>query len=237
MSHAERQHLEAILKQTKGTFGRLICGAENAVVLWAVLTLLFVVAWWAVAWVVRKTLHSEIGWRNASALWIAAAGAIGCASYAIVSTIRWIRFWPDIRPDIRSDIAGGQVIEEAYEFTEAKRFQEPEHGGLFYYLYTMDDEVLVMFDEESQDFGAQGDDPLESSFCPSSNLVIVRAPNTKFVLSKQFSGAALDAGAPIELKTSPKSWPESETLSKIAWSDLENRLGKKNRGAQRWAEK
>lgn len=232
MSDEERQQLGAILKQTKGTIGRWIRGAENAFVLWAVLTLLFLVAWWAVAWVARKTFHAEIGYRNASALWMAAAGAVACASYAIISTIRWIRSWPDIRPDIRADIAGGNVIEETYVFTEAKRFQEPEHGGLFYYLHTTDDEVLVMFDEESQDFGAQGDDPLKSSFRPSANLTIVRAPKTKLVLSKQFSGSGLDAGVPIELKTPPRSWPESETLTKIPWNDLEKRLGKTKRGAQ-----
>jgi hypothetical protein len=232
MSDSERQQLEVILKQTKGTVTRWIRGAENALVLSAVLTLLFVLAWWVVAWVVRKTFHAEIGWHNASAIWIAAIGTVTCASYAIISSIRWIHSWPDIRPDIRADVAGGQVVEERYSFTQAKRFQEPEHGGLFYYLHTTTDEVLVVFDEESQDLGARGEVPLKSSFRPTTDLVIVRAPKTKIVLSRQFSGAALDAGVPLELKTPPKAWPESETLSKIPWNDLDTRLGKKKRGAQ-----
>jgi hypothetical protein len=134
-----------------------------------------------------------------------------------------------MRPEIRADLEEGQVIEESYQFSAAKRFQEPEHGGLFYFLRTTDDKVMVIYDQESQDLGVRGEDPLKSRFQASRELVIIRAPRTKYVIAKQFSLGALDAGDPHELSLAPESWPESETFCKIRWDDLEERLSRQRK--------
>jgi hypothetical protein len=84
---------------------------------------------------------------------------------------------------------------------------------------------MTLFDHESQDFGVQDADPLKSSFVPRENLVMVRAPRTRFVVSQTFSGPPLDAGDPIELTADPKDWPESETYCDIPWTELRARLG------------
>lgn len=227
MSESEREFLSHILKEAKSSVTRWLRGSENALVTWAVLMLLFVLVWTLITWAARAILHVQIGWDSPASLWAVALGALACATYAVVSSVRWVKAWRDIRPEIRADLKEGQVIEESYEFSAAKRFQEPEHGGLFYFLRTIDDKVMVVYDQESQDLGVQGEDPLRSKFQPCKELLIIRAPKTKYVLSKQFSGAVLDAGDPRELSLSPELWPESETFCKFRWDDLEDRLSKK----------
>jgi hypothetical protein len=124
-----------------------------------------------------------------------------------------------------ADISGAQVAEEHYVLTAAKRFQEPEHGGLIYFLRTAEDKVLTLYDHESQDLGVQGGEPLKSSFRPKTELVMVRAPQTALVIDKAFSGEVLEAGDPIVLVVPPNEWPETESYCDIPWTELEARLG------------
>ena len=229
MSESEREFLNQVLKSSKGGVARWVRGGENALVTWAGLTLLFVLASLLISWAIRAILHIQIGLDSIAGLWVITLGTLACATYAVVSSVRWVKAWQDMRPEIRADLEGGQVLEESYQFTAAKRFQEPEHGGLFYFLRTTDDKVMVIYDQESQDLGVQGEDPLKSSFQPCTELRIIRAPRTQYVIGKQFSGAALDAGAPRELTLAPESWPESETFCKIRWDDLEGRLSRKGK--------
>ena len=98
-----------------------------------------------------------------------------------------------------------------------------------YFLRTTDDKVFVLFDYESQDFGAQGEDPLKSKFQPCTELLVARTPKTGVVLNQRFSGALLDAGDPYELSIPPQSWPESETYCKFRWDELEKCLTRKGR--------
>lgn len=224
MSEPEREFLTRNLKSAATGGSRWRRGGENALVLWAMSMLLFVFGWKLIAWVARVTLHVEFGWSSSAVVWIALFGAVACALVAVVSSVRAIKSWRDIRPDLRADLEGGQVIEETCEFTAAKRFQEPEHGGLIYFLRTTDDKVLVLYDHESQDLGVQDENPLKSTFQPRTELLIVRAPKTGFIISKRFSGAALNAGDPHELSVAPQSWPESETYCKLRWDELERRL-------------
>jgi hypothetical protein len=230
MSESEREFLKDILRGTKSGVSRWFRGLQNAIITWAILMVLFTVAWVFVTWAARAILRVQIGFDRPIGLWALALGALASATYSIVSSVRWVRAWDDIRPKIRADLEEGHVIEESYQFTAAKRFQEPEHGGLFYFLRAADDKVMVVFDSESQGLGAQGEDPLTSKFQPRSELVIIRAPRTEYALSSQFSGAVLDAGDPHELSLPPKLWPESETLCKFRWDELEDRLaGKRKR--------
>lgn len=163
------------------------------------------------AWLARKFFTTEFGLRSDAAVWIFGIAVPVCLIYAVISSARWIRGWHDYRPLLRADISNHKVEEEHYVFTEAKRFQEPEHGGLIYFLRTSEDKVFTLFDHESQDLGVQNGDPLKSSFVPRQNLVITRAPETRFVISKVFAGPPLEIGEPAELTSAPKHWPETET--------------------------
>jgi len=75
-----------------------------------------------------------------------------------------------------------------------------------------------------QDLGAQGGDPLSSGFQPMTNLLMVRAPRTQWVLDKRFSGRPLDCGPPLPLTLDPRFWPESEEYCEIPWGELRARL-------------
>jgi hypothetical protein len=229
MSEAERETIRQRIKSIPGTAARWRRGAENALVTWAVLLLLFILGWQIIAWLARKTVHVEIGWHAAGTIWVVASATLGCALYAIISSVRWVKKWPDPRKDYQADLESGQVIEEFYQFTATKRFQDPEHGGLIYFLRTINDEVFVLYDYESQNLGAEGDEPLNSKFQPRAELLIVRAPKSEEVIGRQISGAALEVGEPLELKNGPRAWPEDETYCKIPWDELEKRLNRKNK--------
>lgn len=222
---AELAFLKRTLRDAPTNARRWKQGAENALVLWAVSLLGLVVTWLASAWVVCKLFSVDFGFHSPAAVWVLGIGTPICAFYAGMSSTRWIRSWKDYRPLLQADIAARQVIEEHYSLTSAKRFQEPEHGGLIYFFRTAEDKVLTLFDHESQDLGVQGGNPLESSFAPRSELVMVRAPKTGFVIDKAFAGARLEAGEPVEISVGPEQWPESECYVSIPWPELELRLG------------
>lgn len=224
-TETENAFLEQLLRNAATTGRRWMQGAENALVLWAASLLGLILLWLALAWIGRKFLALEFGLRSDAAVWVFGVGIPACTVYAVISSVGWIRGWQDYRPLLRADIDERKVDEEHYIFTEAKRFQEPEHGGLIYFLRTSEDKVMTLFDHESQDFGVQDADPLKSSFVPGENLVMVRAPRTRFVISQTFSGPSLDAGDPIELTADPKDWPETETYCDIPWTELRARLG------------
>ena len=232
MSEVERETIRQRLKSIPGTAARWRRGAENVLVTWAVLLLLFILGWQIIAWLVRKTVSVEIGWHAAETIWTVASATLGCALYAIISSVRWVKKWPDPRKDYQADLECGQVIEEFYQFTAAKLFQEPEHGGLIYFLRTINDKVFVLYDYESQNLGAEGDEPLNSKFQARAELLVVRAPKSGEVIDRQGSGTALEAGEPHELKVGPRAWPEDETYSKIPWEELEKRLGRKAKNAR-----
>lgn len=200
-------------------------GVENAVVLWATSLLLLVVVWVICAWLVRQSLGVDYGWRSAASPWILGISTVLCALLAVISSVRWVKGWKDIRPGLRDDLAAAQVVEEHYLFDAAKRFQEPEHGGLMYFLHTTDDRVLTLFDHESQNLGVREKDPLASSFRPTSKLIMVRAPVTGLVISMAFENEPLDAGEPVELAVPPEQWPETEQYCGIPWSRLKTALG------------
>jgi hypothetical protein len=223
---AELERLREMLRTAPGKAHAWKQGAENALVLWAVLMLGLVLAWQGLAWAARRLFHVQIGWASAGSLWVIAIGAAVCASYAVISSYRWVKGWRhDYRPALREDVENGRISEEQYNFIAAKRFQEPEHGGLMYFMRTEDGRVFTLYDRESQNRGVQDEDPLKSSFQPYSQLLIMRAPRTRFILNTVFSGAPLDAGALVPLAVDPKKWPEAEEYCDIPWEELNRRLG------------
>lgn len=223
----EREWLTNKLRSAPTSFQRFKKGVENAIVLWAVTSLCFVVIWQAIAWVARKVSDVQCGWSSPVGVWAVLVVVPMCGIYAVISSVRWIRSWKDYRPLLQADLDAGQVQEERYVFTAAKRFQEQDHGGLIYFMRTADDKVFTMFDAESQDLGVAEQDPLTSSFRPMSELVMVRAFNADFVIGTTFSGVPLEPGDPIEIYAAPEHWPDSESYCDIPWGELESRLGPK----------
>ena len=221
----ERQAIEKVLACAPTLADRLKRGVVNTLVLWAASLLAVVVVWLALGWIAGKILGVNLGLHSAATLWVVRIALPACAIVAAIFSIKWVRGWADYRPALREDLAQSQVDEEQYTFTEGKRFQEQEHGGLVYFLRSAENEVFVVFDSESANLGAGGEDPLRSSYRPQSNLVIVRAPKSGWVLDRKPSGAELRVGPPVDLMADDKEWPEDETLCNIPWSQLDARLG------------
>jgi hypothetical protein len=221
---AEMQFLKNLLKAHPTAARRWKDGAENALVTSAAALLALVVIWLGLAWLFRVLFSIEFGMRSNVAIWVVGIGAPICAVYAVVSSIRWVSAWPDSSASISADIAADSVDEEHYEFAAAKSFEEPEHGGLIYFLRTSEDTVLTLYDYEGMELGAQNEESTKSSLVPRSALVMVRAPHSGFVISKTFSGSTLECGQSLELSADPKDWPESDVYCDIPWSELESRL-------------
>jgi hypothetical protein len=227
---AEQAALEKMLAGAPATSRRLKQGVENALVLWATSLLGVVVVWLAIAWLGRKLVQVDFGMHGPAALWVLGVAIPLCGIFAVRSSIRWVKGWKDYWPQLSADIATAIVFEEHYILRGVKRFQEPEHGGLMYFLLTTEDKVLTLFDHESQDLAMQDGDPLKSGFLPMAELVMVRAPKTGFVIDKKFSGESLEVPDPVDLQVSPENWPESEGYCNIPWAELESRLGLQDTG-------
>jgi hypothetical protein len=224
ISDAEREKLKEFLKRIPTSSKRFGMAVANALVMWAVSILIFVMSWKLLAWLIRALLHRDFGWNSPVAFWLLCLALPVCLLLAIVSTVRWIKRWRDTRPLLLADLEGGRVLEELYQFTEAKRFQEQEHGGLMYFLRTVDDSILVLYDHESQDLGVRDENPLASAFQPRAQLTVVRAPHSAYVIEKNFSGDVIDAGEPFDLLAPPKHWPQQDSLLDLRWDELETKF-------------
>jgi hypothetical protein len=222
----EAATLRGLLASAPSQVARLRAGAGNAVVFWAASMLAIAVLWLVGGWLAGKMFGSGFGLRSPETVWVLGVAAPVCALLAVASSVKWVRRWPDPRPLLNADLAQSSVTEESYVFTEAKRFQEPEHGGLMYFLKTDAGEVFTVFDYESQTRALEEQDPLQSSYRPRANLLLVRAPNSRAVLSSSSSGPELAVGPPIDLALAPTEWPKPETLCDIPWEQLEHRLSR-----------
>lgn len=192
--------------------------------LWGWGSLLSGLFWLFVAWLVRITTGIDFGWNSDAAPWIKSLGVIAWTTYFAFILVDMFRFERARRSSTHLDLEKNRVIEEHYEFSAAMRMQEQEHGGLIYFLHLIDGTVLVLFDYESQDLGAGGEDPMTSSFAPRTRLKMVRAPESETLIETTFSGDVLDAGEPLVLTASPGKWPEFEKVCDIPWQELEARL-------------
>lgn len=200
---------------------KLMMIAGKVFVTWAILLLLSMIAWKFVAWIARVWFDAQFSrGSTAVAIWLLPVVGIATLVLSIISTARWVRGWSDLREPLSADIRNRRVRVEEYEFLEAVVMQEPEHLGLIYFMREDDDGAFVYFDAESQDPGIQGDDPFSSSFVPAQRLCVIRAPESRVAISRQFSGDPLDPVGPVEMSVPPERWPEHEEVCAVPWSDL-----------------
>jgi len=220
MTAAERTALERMIEEMGTGFRSQML--PSLVFLAAMMTALTYVGWLLVGWLLRKAF--DAAWTESLDPWVLAVAAAGSAAFAAVIALRGFRRARALGPKLRRDLQAGVVEEEHFRIVEARRFQEPEHGGLIYFLRGEDERTLVLYDEESQELGAADKDPLRSRFRVRSELAIVKAPQARITLDKRFSGRPLDVGAPCALNLAPTKWPEDESVCPIPWRDLEQHL-------------
>lgn len=221
---SEKEWLENLLSNLPTTGRRTKEALENFFVLLALMTLLGVLAWAGTAWLVKKITDFDFGWSSEYAIAVALVVLAASTIFAMFSTTRWMKTWPDSRQPVRDDLHSGIVLEEQLRLVEAKLLQEPEHGGLIYFLRADDGRTYVYFDQESIELAMAEEDPTGSSFEPLSIVTIVKAPKSKFTIDVSFGGDNIDIYGPTEITASPKKWPENEEFSSIPWDRIEAEL-------------
>jgi hypothetical protein len=60
---------------------------------------------------------------------------------------------------------------------------------------------------------------------PRTQLRLVRAPASQYVLATTFEGNVLDVGKPVEMYAPPDEWPEDSEFCKVPWDEIEPRFG------------
>jgi hypothetical protein len=231
MTVITRQMTPEEANKLKGTLPRLHKFFDKEMILsllgaWITFVLIFTLLWVVVAWFGHAFFDAHFGWNSR---WKDAILSVGVllggllVAYAILHQL-WFQHR---RGDaIRRDIAKGVVNEMRMRIVEAKRFEEPEHGGLLYFLHTSDKKVFTMFDYESQDLGVQGLDPLTRPFCPCNDFVIVQAPESRSVLSSNFTGEQIELAPPLVLSVPPSKWPRFEEFCNTPWEKLETKYSR-----------
>ncbi|MCP4489411.1 MAG: hypothetical protein GY820_19180 [Gammaproteobacteria bacterium] len=188
---------------------------------WISMIIIFILAWALSAWIARTLFDVRIDWdsRFAPSIWVVGVGA--CTFYIVYYLLKQVRENTRTNRRVSDDLRSRVVEEHLMELVDIKRFQEPEHGGLFYFLHTEEGKVFCVFDYESQDLGVDGANPLKSSFRPCQVLTIVRASMSQIIISQEFSGKQFTLGSPLEFGAKPSRWPETESYCEIPWDKLE----------------
>lgn len=223
MTPDEKKELARRVSPLSYSFSEIKEIAELFIIVVGTMVFLAVSLWLIVAWLIRLISGVDVGWSHPHGPKVCYTIAILVAAYAAKEVFRVGRPNPEYRRRLLRDIDNGIVEVEACELTEVKVFEEPEHGGLMYFLHTTDNRVYVSFDYESQDLGVAGEDPMASSFKPKRKLNIHRTPISRTVLVEEFEGDDLDIPEPLVITTQPEAWPDFEDFVDISWNGLEKK--------------
>ncbi len=181
------------------------------------------VVWLSVAWPARLMGGLDVGLQSPFAPWVFGFGLPLCAIYAIAATASWTRRQRAVLRALRADLANGKVVEESHRFDGVRLFRDLERGDSMYFLRTAEGRVFTVRDFESGTVAPHA--PPVNASQPRSELCLVRAPLSEIVIGKSFSGAELDAGAPLTMRLPSKDQPAPDTWCDIPWTELEQCLG------------
>lgn len=218
MTAVERAELEQRMRDTKESRAR---NWQLMISPWMTGFLLWYLLWAAAAWSCRKLFDIDFGIHGRWATIIASTIVGAWSFWLFLDMRRQSRHLNSRLESLGADIATGEVEERTLQLTEARRYQEPEHDGLIYFLRTRDDGVFVLFDYDSQALGVQGQNALDSTLEPAERLAVIRAVKSHDVTRTRFEGRPLELGAPIPFELPPRHWPESETFLGVDWPGLD----------------
>lgn len=187
------------------------------------LTFAAVLAWLLIAWLAELLTDARFGWNSPYRTAILGALAALAAGYAGITVYRLGSSMRTARARLAADIENGAVIEESMRLVDARALQEPEHGGLIYFLKTATARIFVIYDEESQALGAAGKDPWDSSFEPRDRLRIIRAAESNEIIREAFDGAPLEIADALPMTARPALWPDSHEYLDAEWSEIDER--------------
>lgn len=228
MNAEERAELEKIaaeLKQTKIDYSELLMFGYGILLL----MLLAFCLWAVTSWFLWLLIDFDIGPKGPYGQAIKIIGGFGCAAYMIFVWFhhrnKFHKYREEYASQVLKSIEANVVKDESYQIKDVKRFIEPEHGGLIYFLLTSNNRILVLYDYESAELGTNGEDSLSGSFEVRNMLNIVKAPKSDHVLRQYFSGDLIEPHKPIDMTLPPEEWPEDATWYRGKWDRLEKRFG------------
>lgn len=222
MTKEERQLLENILSKLPNQKARRKQAIENAFVMTAVNLLGLCLLWLFIAWIANQILSVNIGFTSQYSLLIASVLLIFSVLFAIRSTVKWMVSWKDQKPEIQEDIQNGKVVEKNFTIVDAKRFEEPEHCGLIYFLKVQGEtESYVIYDSESQDLGVQNKNPFDSTFRVKRQFKTVTAPTSQLIIEKSFSGMEVSVNQTTQIWIHPDKWAQPDSWCDVPWNELE----------------
>jgi hypothetical protein len=139
---------------------------ETILSLGSTMSFIFVLLWLLVAKLFSSFTSIEFGWSSEYREFILVGIVISSFLYSFFEIIRTSKPSPKLVEAIKKDLAKNVIDQISYEVKDVKVFEEPEHGGFVYYLLTTENQVIVVFDSESQDLSINGEDPRNSSYLP-----------------------------------------------------------------------
>lgn len=195
--------------------------------LWGLVAAVLFGAWSVLGKLSDGFLGWPLDWDSTAGRWLLSGALLAWTAWCVRGVIRQRRHTAQLRDRLRQDLAAAEVEERNHRFVAARVFEEPEHGGLIYFLRTDRDRVYVHYDQESLERAIPGHAADAIPFRPRTLLVSVQAPRSGWSVGEQWSGDALDAGAPLPINLDPERWPEDGRFSRIPWDRLDQRLASK----------
>jgi hypothetical protein len=209
-SDSERSALEAVLRnlhQSRSQRLKLLFGPAFT------LLLLLCLLWAVLYWVCGKFFGLDLGLHSAAAPWMAGVAVLVLLTVVGPEVLQTFRRSSAAIGVLQADLASGTVEDMTIHITDAMRLQEPEHGGLLYFLRTSDERVYVQFD-----YASQG--PGKSSYLPRDTLNVVRTRHGAHVLASVFTGDPVQIAHQGRLTAKPAQWPEPDTFCATPWNKL-----------------
>ena len=184
---------------------------------------IFIIIWLIVAKIFNLFTNFEFGWNTEHKGFILVGIIITSFFYSFFKIIiNFINLKPSkkIIKEIKKDLEKNKIYKTSYEIKNIKVFKEPEHGGYIYYLLTTKNEIIVVYDSESQDLSMEGKNPKNSSYKPRRFFEIFKTKYSKLLIKDYFKGEILNFPEPEIMKEDPKNWPEHGSIIMSNWDDI-----------------
>ncbi len=185
------------------------------------ISIILVLFWLLLNWIIGSFTSFDFGWNSKYGTFISISIVIFSFTYALFEIARCELPLSIIRKNLKLDLANKIIEVTEYTIKEVKLFEEPEHSGYIYFLLTSDNEVLALYDSESQYLAINGENPQNSNFKPKEKLLLSRAPISKQIFLDEFKGDFLDIPEPKEFTSKTRVWPEHGTVLNCKWEKID----------------
>lgn len=188
----------------------------------SMISIVTVLIWLFLNWIIGLFTSLDFGWNSDYHSYIFGGIIIISFAYTLFTVVRRERPNANTKKQIKKDLTKGVIELYTYMVKDLKVFVEPEHGGFIYFILSTDDEVIAIFDSESQDLSISDKDPKSSSFIPRRTLEIYKTIYSNIVVDDAFKGKLIEFPELRDISLDTTNWPEHGELINCLWGDIEN---------------